>query len=213
MKKKSKKQTIIESELVTLIPSLEEDKTLIISHSDLIEDLYPFYKEWFFDLNQFEGYSEFEVIYKRINHPLSWVVWCNRLQSPIGFIVLEEIYGSNGNPLICQADIMGLPTTGKLMTLALNEAIDWSFKNTTLQRIECEVPREICTIKVYESLGFTHEGIKRNALYHKGKPLHVDVLGLLKADYYGKISQSYKRRMETIDKLSGRSLLKELESV
>lgn len=200
--KKAKKTTIIESQHVTLIPSLTNG-SLIDSHQDLVLDLYPHYKDWFFDPNQFEDYDESEVIFSRINHPLSWVCWSNKDQRPIGFIIFENIYGLSHNPRVVQADLLGLPGSGLEMTLGVNEAIHWTFKNTNVQRIEAEVPQKICTSKVYKSLGFIEEGLKRNAIEFQGKPLHCDVLGLLKSDYYVKHSRSYKTKEETINKING----------
>lgn len=68
---------------------------------------------------------------------------------------------------------------------ALSLLIEYAFSQLDLNRIELEV---LCTnetvINCYKKCGFVEEGIKRQKIYKHGRYYDVNVMGILKSDYF-----------------------------
>jgi RimJ/RimL family protein N-acetyltransferase len=201
--KKAKKIQPVEAKHITLVPTLTE-YGLIPAHQDLVADLHPYYEEWFYDPNMHEGFTKYEIILDWLNHPLSWTAWSNKDKKPFAFIIGRNVYGTTQVPKVIEWDIMSLPEYSKEAYLAMDEAINWIFKNTPVTRIESEIPLEICSTAIYKRLGFVSEGLKRDRHIFKGKSLDAEIMGLLKSDYKNPLSSSYKTRKETIELIEGR---------
>jgi len=62
--------------------------------------------------------------------------------------------------------------------------VDYAFDTLNLNRIQLHVSSENKrAIKVYEKIGFKQEGTLREAMYHKGRYVDFDVMGILRSDW------------------------------
>jgi len=69
-------------------------------------------------------------------------------------------------------------------TEAVRLIIDYGFREMNLNRIELAVsPFNPRAIHVYEKTGFTHEGVKRQALYRDGRYHDVIVMAMLRDEW------------------------------
>lgn len=70
------------------------------------------------------------------------------------------------------------------MTEALRRIIDYGFNEKGLNRIESLVqPENIASRKMFENIGFQHEGLLRDCLYTQGKFVSLNMFYLLRSEY------------------------------
>lgn len=69
-------------------------------------------------------------------------------------------------------------------SFAVKAMIEHAFNDLNLRRIELGVlESNIIAIKLYEKVGFVHEGVKRKANYKNGEYVSMIIMGLLKEEY------------------------------
>ena len=73
------------------------------------------------------------------------------------------------------------PWRGKgIGTALLKRLIDWCRDNPTVKRLDLEVfNNNHGAIRLYERLGFKHEGVKRSAFYKHGEFLDTHIMGMV----------------------------------
>lgn len=69
---------------------------------------------------------------------------------------------------------------------ALRTLIKYGFNDLNLNRIWCEVYSNNEALKIYEHIGFIHEGKLRENYFNEGKYYDSYILGMLRSDYYEK---------------------------
>jgi len=69
-------------------------------------------------------------------------------------------------------------------TDAMRALLGWAFREYNLHRVELSVdPANAAAIRVYEKLGFAHEGRRREAHYTGGAFVDDVMMGLLRSDF------------------------------
>ena len=69
-------------------------------------------------------------------------------------------------------------------TDAMRALLGWAFREYNLHRVELSVdPSNTAAIRVYEKLGFAHEGRRREAHYTGGTFVDDVMMGLLRGDF------------------------------
>jgi ribosomal-protein-alanine N-acetyltransferase len=170
-----------------------------ISETDS-DDLYAIYS----DMKTLEYWSQDPVqspadAWKKIRENMQWVeagsaiLWGIALRANnrlIGTCTLFRINQQNRN---AEAGfILNREHWGKgLMTEAMRSVLDYAFKDLNFHRLEADTdPKNLASLALLKNLGFQREGYFRERWFVHGKWHDSVMLGLLRSEYFAKVSNS-----------------------
>jgi ribosomal-protein-alanine N-acetyltransferase len=170
-----------------------------ISETDS-DDLYAIYS----DMKTLEYWSQDPVqspadAWKKIRENMQWVeagsaiLWGIALRANnrlIGTCTLFRINQQNRN---AEAGfILNREHWGKgLMTEAMRSVLDYAFKDLNFHRLEADTdPKNLASLALLKNLGFQREGYFRERWFVHEKWHDSVMLGLLRSEYFAKVSNS-----------------------
>lgn len=137
------------------------------------------------DLYTYEETKRFvESVILNTETSKSYIIEEKKANQPIGITSLIHIDMKNRNAE-CIIDIGDQNSWGKgYGTEAFTLLLDYAFLELNLHRVFLRVfSANHKAIRLYEKLGFKHEGSSREALYREGKWQDIVQMGLLKKEY------------------------------
>ena len=116
-----------------------------------------------------------------INSLFPWFLVCLVDENPIGVVWLSHWHGDNNKHHSCQLQaFVDKKYWGEVTKKAMNELIRILFQNIGLKRIQMEIPEYNRLARAFaERMGFSQEGVVRNATLKNGKPLNHYLYGLV----------------------------------
>lgn len=145
----------------------------------------------FFSMNSDRDYEE--IVTEFINRSndktkLQYTI-CFKDGEPIGRIYISRIDDEDDSLDITRIYIGDPEKRGKgYGEEALRTMLDYCFMNLHMERVTLDYfDGNLKALGLYEKLGFKHEGTARNAAKKDGKYYNLNLLSLLRAEYYGKL--------------------------
>ena len=145
----------------------------------------------FFSMNSDRDYEEIVTEFVTRSDYVTKLQYtiCSKEETPIGRIYISRIDEESDSLDITRIYIADPANRGKgYGEEALRLILEYCFMNLHMERVTLDYfDGNSIAMSLYEKLGFEHEGKARNACKKDGRYYNLNLLSLLRAEYYGKI--------------------------
>mgnify|MGYP005821395851 FL=1 len=175
-----------------------ESKNLIVRET--VFDDCTYFAQWeirpevteFFTMNEDRTYEQIVTEYVRYNldpSKLQFTITLKPEDKPIGKIYLSRINRDDDSLDITRIYIADPANRGKgYGEEALRLILEYAFINLHMERVTIDhFEKNKVAASLYEKIGFSNEGLMRNAGKKNGKYVNLQLKSMLRAEYYDKI--------------------------
>lgn len=175
-----------------------ESKNLIVRET--VFDDCRYFAEWevrpevtqFFTMDEDRDYEQIVTEFVRYNldpTKLQFTITLKPEDKPIGKIYLSRINRADDSLDITRIYIADVENRGRgLGEEALRLILEYAFINLHMERVTIDhFEKNKIAASLYEKVGFTNEGLMRNAGKKNGKYVNLQLKSMLRAEYYDKL--------------------------
>ncbi len=145
----------------------------------------------FFSINCDRDYEEvvLEFFERKADKTKMQLTICDKQENLLGRIYISNISAENDSLDITRIYIGDPQNRGKgYGREALKLTLDYCFINLHMERVSLDYfEGNKVASALYESMGFKHEGLARNACKKDGKYYDLNLMSILRSEYYGKL--------------------------
>lgn len=140
------------------------------------------------DIYTLEETEKYISMMANISNAKGYIIEHKKADKAVGIISLINIDYKNRSAE-CVIDIGAKDMWGQgIGSSAMALIMDYAFKELNMHRVYLQVfSFNINAIKLYEKMGFVHEGSLRSALYRSGKWHDIILMSILKSEYKSKL--------------------------